>query len=107
MMVHKLINRRPLSETSAEDLGIMYIIKLQLEKPNNTLEHVRHIRGLSGLDIDEDYGVVSISPKRGLYVVRVSDDIDINKVRALPEVTGVYGDMRIDPINKGDKNLEK
>ncbi len=85
----------------------MHIIKLQLVPPNNTLEHVRHIRGLDGLDIDENYGVVSISPKRGLYVIRVSDDIDINKIRSLPEVMGVYGDVRIAPINKGNNNLEE
>lgn len=85
----------------------MYIIKLKLAQPNNTLEHVRHIRGLDGLDIDEDYGLVSISPKRDLYVIRVSDDININKVRVLPEVKGVYGDVIVAPINRANNNLEE
>ncbi len=84
----------------------MYLIKLQLSQRNNTFEYVRRIPGLDTLTIDEDYGIVSISPKRGLYVIRVLDDIDINRIRALPEVRGVYGEVRIAPISKGNNNLE-
>lgn len=86
---------------------ILHIIKLQLSTSNNTLEHVRHIRGLDGLDIDEDYGLVAINPKRGLYVIRVVGDIDVNKIHALPEVKGVYGDVRVTAINKGNNKLEQ
>jgi hypothetical protein len=84
----------------------MYNIKLQLFPPNNTFDYVHRIPGLDALTIDEDYGIVSISPKRGLYVIRVLGEIDINRIRALPEVKGVYGDVRIAAINKGNNNLE-
>ncbi len=84
----------------------MYIIKLQLFPPNNTFDSARRIPGLDVLTIDEDYGMVSISPKRGLYVIRVSGDVDINRIRDLPAVKGVYGDVKISPINKGNDNLE-
>lgn len=84
----------------------MYLIKLQLVPPKNTLDYARRIPGLDALEIDEGYGLVSISPKRGLYVIRVLGDIDANQIRTLPEVKGVYGDVRIEPINKGNDNLE-
>ena len=84
----------------------MYTIKLQLVPPNNTFDYVRRIHGLDELNIDEDYGLVSISPKRGLYIIRVLGDIDINRIRALPEVKGVYGEVRIAPIDNENNNLE-
>ena len=80
----------------------MYTIKLQLVPPNNTFEYVRRIPGIDELDIDKDYGLVLISPKRGLYTIRVFGDIDIKRIRALPDVKGVYGEVRIAPINKGN-----
>lgn len=84
----------------------MYLIKIQLFPPNNTLDYARRIPGLDTLDIDETYGLVSISPQRGLYVIRVLDGVDADRIRTLPEVKGVYGDVRIAPINKGNDNLE-
>ena len=80
----------------------MYLIKLQLIPPENTLDHVRHMRGLGDLDIDQDYGIVSISPKRNLYVTRVRGEIDVDRIRALPEVKGVYGDLHVAPIKTGE-----
>ncbi len=90
----------------AEDREIMYMIKLKLDRPNNTLDYVHHIRGLEELDIDEDYGIVSIDPKHGLYVIRVIGEIDADKVRALSMVRGVYGDVRVAPIDKGSRKTE-
>ncbi len=85
----------------------MYMIKLKLDRPNSTLDYVRHIRGLDEVDIDEDYGIVSIDPKHGLYVIRVIGEIDTNKVRALSMVRGVYGDVRIAAIDKGNSKSEE
>jgi len=84
----------------------MHMIKLQLFPPNNTLDYVRRISGLDALTVDESYGLVSISPKRGLYVIRVLGEIDISRIRVLPEVKGVYGDVRVAPVQKGNHNLE-
>jgi hypothetical protein len=85
----------------------MYLITLQLIPPDNTLEHVRRIRGLDEIDIDQDYGIVSISPKRNLYVIRVKGDIDVDRIRGLPEVKGVHGDVKIAPIDEGGNNQEE
>ena len=84
----------------------MYIIMLKLISPYNTLDHVRRIPGLEKLNVDESYGVVSVSSKRGLYVIRVSGELDIDRIRAIPEVAGVYGDVRIAPFNEEKNNLE-
>ena len=79
------------------------MIKLELDRPNNTLSYVRQISGLDELNIDEEYGVVPIDPKRGLYVIRVIGEIDADKVRALNTVRGVYGDVRVAPFDKDNK----
>lgn len=84
----------------------MYLIKLELFPPDNTFDYVRRIPGIDALNVDEGYSIVSISPKRGLYVIRVLGEIDTNKIRALPEVKGVYGDVKIAPISKENHNLE-
>ncbi len=84
----------------------MHMIKLQLSPPNNTIDYVRRIPGLNTLSVDEEYGLVLISPKRGLYVIRVLGDIDVEQIRTIPEVEGVYGDVRIAPIDKANHNLE-
>jgi hypothetical protein len=75
------------------------LITLQLSPPNNTLDYIRGLPGLSDLAIDESYGLVAISPKRGLYVVRVSGDLDEAALSAVTEVRGVHGDVRIAPID--------
>ena len=85
----------------------MYIIKLKVDEPNNTLSYIRRIAGLDELKIDEDYGVVPIDPKHGLYVIRVLGEIDADKVRALSIVRGVYGDVRVAPIDKGNEISEE
>lgn len=91
----------------ADDNEAMYMIKLELEEPRNTLGDVRRIAGLGELDIDEDYGVVPVDPRRGLYVIRVRGQVDTNKLRALGVVRGVYGDTRVAAIHQGNKNLEE
>ena len=85
----------------------MYMIKLKLEQPHNTVNDVRRIGELDELNIDEEYGVVPIDPKHGLYVIRVRGEVDANKLRALGIVRGVYGETRVSPIHKGHKDLEE
>ncbi len=76
-----------------------FIIKLHLLPNENTLEHVKQLPGLKDLEIDIEYGLVSISPKRGLYAIRVIGDIDPDKLIAKqPKVKGVFGDIKVIPI---------
>jgi hypothetical protein len=72
------------------------MIKLDLPATATTLEAVKQLPGLQGLALDSRFGVVSISPREHLYVVRVDSVDDLEQRRALsPEILGVYGDVRI------------
>jgi len=76
-----------------------YLITLQLSPPHNTFSYVRGLPGLKGLAIDDAYGLVAISPKRDLYVIRASGDIDEAAVSAVAEVKGIHADVKIAPID--------
>lgn len=82
------------------------IITFQLSPPNNSLSYVQSLPAMSEVEIDESYGLVQISPKRQLYVVRVSGPIDQDSVLAIPEVKGIYGDVNIAPITPAAGNEE-
>lgn len=76
-----------------------YLITLQLSPQENSLEYVKGLPGLKELEIDENYGLILISPKRSLYTIRVSGDIDADTLISLqPKVKGVHGDPKISPI---------
>lgn len=84
-----------------------YLVTLHLLPGENTLEYVRELRGLKELKIDEEYGLVLISPTRNLYTIRVSGDIDSDELMSVqPKVKGVYGDVRIAPIGTTRPNME-
>jgi hypothetical protein len=44
------------------------------------------------LPIDTADGLVSISPKRHLYVIRVNAAVDSESLMSLPQVKGFHGD---------------
>ncbi len=74
------------------------LITLHLLPGENTLQYVKQLPGLEELDIDENYGLVIISPKRNLYTIRVSGDIDADKLRSIqPKVEGIYADVKLVP----------
>jgi hypothetical protein len=75
-----------------------YLITLELQAPYNSLESVRKLAGLVDLEIDIDYGLVLISPKRNLYAIRVWGDLDpANLMSVQPAVKGVSSDPKIKP----------
>lgn len=79
-----------------------FLIKLYLLPNESTIQFVKQLPGLKEIEIDEDYGLVVISPKRNLYVVRVSGDIDSDKLMSIqPKVKGVYpSDVKIVPAKE-------
>jgi hypothetical protein len=77
-----------------------YLITLRLTPADSSLDHAQHLLKPFGLRVDAQYGLVLISPKRSLYVVRVEGDIEEAALSALPEVVGVHGDPKIAPIGK-------
>lgn len=77
-----------------------YLITLHLVPPENSLQHVKQLPGLKDVEIDEDYGLILISPKRDLYTIRASGNLDPDKLMSMqPEVKGVYIDVRVAPTN--------
>ena len=91
-----------------EGESMRYLITLRLTPADRTLEHAQSLLEPLGLGVDAQYGLVMISPKRSIFVVRVEGDINEETLTALPEVVGVHGDPKIAPIgkdhedNKGD-----
>jgi hypothetical protein len=81
-----------------------YLVTLRLAPAHRTLEYARHLLEPLGLRIDVQYGLVSISPKRSLFVVRVGGEIDGEALASLPEVAGVHGDPKIAPFAKGGED---
>jgi hypothetical protein len=79
---------------------MQYLITLYLEPPNNSMEYVQQLSGIRDLKIDANYGLVPISPKRNLYVIRVIGDIDANHLMSIqPAVKGVHGDIKVEPFS--------
>lgn len=71
------------------------MIKLHLPI-SSSLETVQQLPGLKDLTLDSRFGVVPISPKDGLYVVRTEAVPDLESRKHLsPEILEVYGDVRI------------
>jgi hypothetical protein len=72
------------------------MIKLQFANHTPTLNEVRSLPGMAGLDLDEAYGLICISPKEKLFIVRAKevDDVERRK-KTSPEILDVYGDIRI------------
>ena len=79
-----------------------YLITLRLAPPDRTFEHVQDLLKPLGLRVDAQYGLVMISPKRRLFVVRVEGDLKKDALMALSGVVGVHGDPKIAPI--GNRN---
>lgn len=72
------------------------MIKLRLPASTNDLASVQTLPGLADLTLDAKFGVVPISPRDSLYVVRTDSVNDLNRRRELsPEIIEVYGDVRI------------
>ena len=78
-----------------------FLITLHLQPSENTLQHVKQLPGLEELDIDDGFGLIAISPKRNLYTIRASGDIDAEKLMSTqPKVKGVHADVKVAPIKK-------
>jgi hypothetical protein len=72
------------------------MIKLPLPESTSDFESVQALPGLAGLPLDPRFGLVPISPRDSLYVVRTDlvDDLDRRR-RLSPEIIEAYRDVRI------------
>jgi len=77
------------------------LIKLHLSPEEATIVHVCTLEGIRDLEVDENYGLVCISPKRRLYAIRVFGPVDHNCLADVQHrVVGVYGDVKISGISQ-------
>ena len=75
------------------------MIKLRLPTNATEMETVQNLLGLKDLPLDHQFGVVCISPKNNLYVVRTDTMDDLERRRAMSqEIMDAYGDVRISTI---------
>lgn len=81
------------------------MIKLELEPGEASLSHVQGLEEIKDLNVDKDFGLICISPKRRLYTIRIDGNVDRDTLMALqPRVNGVYGEMKISQIKNGNDN---
>ena len=81
-----------------------YLITLRLTPADARLDRVQKRLEPLGVQLDSGYGLVSISPKRRLYVARAEGEIDEQVLQDVPEVVGVHGDAKIAPIGSADED---
>ena len=75
------------------------LITLELHPPEDTLAFACGLPVLRDVDIDREYGLVLVSPRRRLYVLRVNGDIDRQALLRDPRVKAVHGDTRISTMD--------
>ena len=72
------------------------MIKLQLPDETADFEAVKQLPGLQDVELDHDYGLVCIHPRKQLFVVRAESVSRLEERRQLsPEIVGGYGEVRI------------
>lgn len=83
------------------------LITLHLQPDENRLQDIKQLLGFENLNIDDEYGLVAISPKRNLYTIRVSGDLDAEKLMSIQQkVKGVYTDLKVSPMKTLDNQEE-
>jgi len=81
------------------------MIKLKLKPGEDSLEFVKGLEGIKDLYIDEDYGLICISPRRRLYTITIIGNIDREHLMDIqPRVQGVYGQVKISAIRTDKDN---
>ncbi len=77
------------------------MIKLELDDETADFEAVKQLPGLKDVDLDRDYGLVCIHPRKQLFVVRAAALKRLEERRQLsPEIVGGYGDVRISTTDR-------
>ncbi len=77
------------------------LITLHLPPPKNTFEYVKTLPWLNNLTLDENFGLVLISPKHDLYTICVKGKIDSKKLKSdySDIIKGIHGDAKISPFS--------
>ena len=78
------------------------MLTLHLKPANASLAHVKKTLGLSADQVDEDFGLVNISPDEHLYTILVDEEAAA-RVEGMPSVRGTFSNPKIVPFGPPQK----
>jgi hypothetical protein len=78
------------------------MMTLRLDPSEATLARVRRKLKLTKDEIDPDFGLVSLSPERGLYAILVEEAAG-EKLRGAEGVEGPFSNPKIEPFGPPER----
>jgi len=78
------------------------MMTLKLHPKEATLARVCQRLNLSADEVDSEFGVVNIDPKRNLYTILVEEEA-ARRVSGAPEVEGPFSNPKIEPFGPPEK----
>ncbi len=78
------------------------MLTLKLRPKEATLSKVMKRLNLSSEEIDSEFGVVNIDPKRNLYTILVEEEA-AKRVSGAPDVKGPFSNPKIEPFGPPKK----
>jgi hypothetical protein len=73
------------------------MLTIKLRANEATLSKVCKRLNLSADEVDSEFGVVNIDPKRNLYTILVEEEA-ARRVSGMPEVEGPFSNPKIEPF---------
>ena len=78
------------------------MLTLKLHPDEATLSQVCQRLNLSADEVDSEFGVVNIDPKRNLYTILVEEEA-ARRVSGTPDVEGPFSNPKIEPFGPPTK----
>lgn len=82
------------------------MVTLELKPANATLEHVRKKLKLRKSEVDEEFGLISVSPEKNLYAILVDEKVAA-RIEGSAGVVGSYSNPRIEPFGPPKSSGER
>lgn len=73
------------------------MVTLKLDPEHASLEEVRESLGIGSEEIDDEFGVIAVSPEESLYAVLVEPET-ASRVQGIEGVEGPFSNPKIEPF---------
>ncbi len=73
------------------------MVTLKLDPEHASVDDVRQSLGIGAEEIDDDFGVISVSPEKSLYAVLVEPET-ADRVQGTDGVEGQFSNPKIEPF---------